>query len=85
MFQPFLRFWKVATKQLTVRERGTFQPFLRFWYLQLQKGRYGGWLLFQPFLRFWRLLLKYGADSNIKTVSTLLEILGLACLVLVGF
>jgi len=39
---------------------------------------------FQPFLRFWLYVL-YDAEDVRLYVSTLLEILGLVCLVVVGF
>ncbi len=41
---------------------------------------------FQPFLRFWKEVLEYADEySDLDDVSTLLEILGLASLVVMGF
>ena len=85
-FQPFLRFWgderRDLYKALAIIE---FQPFLRFWrggevHLHARRGH-----RFQPFLRFWLGCYGHRRLRPVHSVSTLLEILGLACLVLVGF
>jgi len=41
--------------------------------------------MFQPFLRFWNKIFTTDEFVEYIRVSTLLEILGLVCLVVVGF
>ena len=63
----------------------TFQPFLRFWLVRSYTSA-SAKTPFQPFLRFWMgITLEYDSSRNYYIVSTLLEILGLVCLVVVGF
>ena len=64
-----------------------FQPFLRFWEVSQSREEQERLLrmMFQPFLRFWVKSLRPPDYVLVETVSTLLEILGLAYLALVGF
>ena len=61
-----------------------FQPFLRFYNAYNTAVAIAAFVMFQPFLRFY-LVLGIIAFGFLKRVSTLLEILPLASLLVVGF
>ncbi len=71
----------------TIGETVLFQPFLRFWQVRqrLAAELDRETAEFQPFLRFWAILDACYQMLRAEAVSTLLEILGLVCSVLVGF
>ncbi len=80
-----MRFWIVLAVGNYALTMMKFQPFLRFWRLVEELAAAAGQdREFQPFLRFW-LIDEWGQYRESKDVSTLLEILGLVCLVVVGF
>ena len=93
-FQPFLRFWQVASALLELAERGydvgvwyEFQPFLRFWEKCnsiRDRGHQQRWVstLLEILVRVEG---RGRSHRRYLHVSTLLEILGLVCLVVVGF
>ncbi len=86
-FQPFLRFWLGRHAAVEVNSGDMFQPFLRFWQKDthmVTKCRYCGSVstlleILDP------TEITKRRQQSLLDVSTLLEILGLVCLVVVGF
>jgi hypothetical protein len=87
-FQPFLRFYTTVRRGIYNFSlwTGEFQPFLRFYRISERMVLVIMPVSFQPFLRFYTESSKtLHTSSNKSSVSTLLEILPLMCLVVVGF
>ena len=86
MFQPFLRFWLAVKRAVYMIALANVSTLLEILVggVQAMPGRHVG--AFQPFLRFWHAQRQpYEPQYDHGFVSTLLEILGLVCLVVVGF
>ncbi len=85
-FQPFLSLWLKDHNVVLAAPTGwRFQPFLRFYPLRMFVIKYDDDWEFQPFLRFYVSEGLQPRSLRPGRISTLLEILPPASLVVVGF